>query len=234
MSHGHDDFGEDEPVRGLPERLPEGERILWQGAPDWRSLAFSAFHVGGVIAYFALLMTARAVIKIQETGNVLFSVMSGLSLLPLLVASAGVLAFLAWLTSRATVYTITNCRVVMRVGIALPKAINIPFRVIASAALSERSGGRGDIPLKLKGTQRMGYVILWPHVRPWRLQEPEPMLRSVPDARAVAALLADALVKWTAEFVTEDSRALNTGMMMQEGAASQVAEQMPANAVMAA
>jgi len=28
-----------EPVPGLPQRLPQGERILWQGAPDWQTLA---------------------------------------------------------------------------------------------------------------------------------------------------------------------------------------------------
>jgi hypothetical protein len=34
----HDDF-KFEPIRGLPEQLPEGEHILWQGAPDPRVLA---------------------------------------------------------------------------------------------------------------------------------------------------------------------------------------------------
>jgi hypothetical protein len=32
MPHDHDDF-QTEPVRGLPENLPEGEHILWQGHP---------------------------------------------------------------------------------------------------------------------------------------------------------------------------------------------------------
>ena len=39
--------------RGLPERLPEGERLLWQGAPDWRRLALHVFHVRGLALYFA-------------------------------------------------------------------------------------------------------------------------------------------------------------------------------------
>ena len=29
----HDDFDQ-EPIRGLPEMLPEGETILWHGAPN--------------------------------------------------------------------------------------------------------------------------------------------------------------------------------------------------------
>ena len=44
-----------EPVPGLPERLPEGETILWQGAPMAQSFARYAFHIRAVAAYFALL-----------------------------------------------------------------------------------------------------------------------------------------------------------------------------------
>ena len=32
-----------EPVHGLPEKLPAGEKILWQGSPDWKTLANEAF-----------------------------------------------------------------------------------------------------------------------------------------------------------------------------------------------
>ncbi|MEO0946437.1 MAG: PH domain-containing protein, partial [Pseudomonadota bacterium] len=38
----HDDFAT-EPVRGLPERPPEGEEILWQGQPSAWALTRSAF-----------------------------------------------------------------------------------------------------------------------------------------------------------------------------------------------
>jgi len=46
MSKGHDDFA-GEPVRGLPEKLPAGERILWQGMPDWHPLIGSRAIVCG-------------------------------------------------------------------------------------------------------------------------------------------------------------------------------------------
>ena len=42
--------------RGLPERLPDGERLLWQGAPDWRALARQAFHVRGLAIYFGAIV----------------------------------------------------------------------------------------------------------------------------------------------------------------------------------
>ena len=40
---------------------------------------------------------------------------------------------------------------------------------------------------------KVAYLLLWPHARPWRLSKPEPMLRAVPDAARVAAILARAL-----------------------------------------
>jgi len=43
VSH-HDDFAFD-PVKGLPEHLPQGEVMLWQGSPHWQSLALRAFHI---------------------------------------------------------------------------------------------------------------------------------------------------------------------------------------------
>ena len=45
-----------EPIPGLPEELPEGERILWRGGPDWKSLAMHVFHVRAVAIYFALIL----------------------------------------------------------------------------------------------------------------------------------------------------------------------------------
>jgi len=40
----HDDFNF-EPIKGLPEKLPEDEHILWQGAPDPRRLAREALGI---------------------------------------------------------------------------------------------------------------------------------------------------------------------------------------------
>jgi hypothetical protein len=36
---------ENEPVRGLPETLPPGETLLWQGEPDWLSMARRTFRL---------------------------------------------------------------------------------------------------------------------------------------------------------------------------------------------
>ena len=60
MSQHHDDF-EIEPVEGLPETPPEGERILWQGRPDWWALSVESLSLKWVAGYFVLLMMWRFV-----------------------------------------------------------------------------------------------------------------------------------------------------------------------------
>ena len=90
-------------------------------------------------------------------------------------------------------YTITNRRVVMRIGVVLEITFNFPFRVIESAGLRAYPDGTGDIPLTLTGDDKVAYLHLWPHARPWRAARPEPMLRSVPDAARVADILSRAL-----------------------------------------
>jgi len=182
-----------EPIPGLPEELPEGEHILWRGAPDWKAFALHVFHVRAVAIYFAALILWRLVAGFSDGTPAGEVIVYAASLAPVGVAALGLLALLAWLFARSTIYTITNERVVIRAGVALPKATNIPFAVIGSAALHTRKNGTGDIPLALTGSGRAAYFYLWPHARPWRFNHAQPMLRGVPDAARVAEILAAAL-----------------------------------------
>jgi len=111
---------------------------------------------------------------------------------PLAVIGLVTLWALAYFTARTTVYTVTNKRVVMRLGIVLTVSFNLPFSQIASADVRMLQNGFGDITLALKGADRIGWVHLWPSVRPWRIAKPEPTLRAVPDVEMVAAQLRDA------------------------------------------
>jgi Bacterial PH domain len=183
---------ETEPVRGLPERLPAGETILWQGSPVAWLLARRAFHIGNLAIYFAVLEIwhiARLPLGAdywERTGlSTLWMTGMGVAAILLLIA-------LAWLISRTTVYTITSQRLVIRFGVALPMTINLPFAAIDSAGLRVYGGG-GDILMSLVSGQHISFPVLWPHVRPWRLRRAEPMLRSVPQAARVARILAQAL-----------------------------------------
>jgi hypothetical protein len=182
-----------EPIRGLPAELPEGETILWQGAPSWIRLAEQAFHVRAVAAYFAVMFAWRTATAVMQGQAPLQAFKSVASVAPIALVAVGILAFLAWLNSRTTVYTITNRRVVMRFGAAIPKAINIPFGIIEGAALKPLSQGGGDLALSLRAPNKIAFLHLWPHARPWRMGSPQPTLRAICDARAVADILAGAM-----------------------------------------
>jgi len=119
--------------------------------------------------------------------------LGALWLTPFVLGTVGIPAVLAWLFSRTTVYTIASRRVVLRSGVALPMTLNIPFRLVESAALRTYRDGTGGILLALAGPDRISYLHLWPNARPWRAARPEPMLRAVPDAARVAEILAQAL-----------------------------------------
>ena len=197
-SHGHrhappgQHEHEFEPVPGLPEPLPAHERLLWQGGPDWRRVAVEAYHVRKLAIYFGAILLARAGFVLADGGGAAKALIATLWLLPLVAFALGTLLALAWMTGRTAVYTITSRRVVMRIGIVLTVTFNIPFKRIAGAGLRVTHADVGDIPLQLAAGERIGWLHLWPHCRPWRLGRPEPMLRAVPQAQKVAAILAAA------------------------------------------
>ncbi|MEO8060468.1 MAG: photosynthetic complex putative assembly protein PuhB [Burkholderiales bacterium] len=178
---------------GLPEPLPRGERLLWQGSPDWRVLAREAMHTRMLAVYFALLLAARAANAGSNGGSLLDAGVAVLWLLPLAVTAIAVLSLLAWLIARTSVYTITDKRVVMRIGVVLNITFNLPHSQIVSAGLRTNPDGSGDLTLLLNDADRIAYVHLWPHARPWHLKRTEPMLRALPQVSAVAALLSAAL-----------------------------------------
>ena len=184
---------ENEPVWGLPERPPEGEQILWQGKPDWRSLARRALHLPLLAGYFALLLGIHALTAMLNGVPPLAAVMHALWFAPFALAALVLVLVIAWFAARSTAYTITNRRLVMRLGVALPITANLPFKVIQSADVTVHADGSGDISLSLIATQKISYLFFWPHVRPWHYRRAQPTLRSIPEAAAVAQLLSRAL-----------------------------------------
>ena len=189
-SHGHEH--ELEPQYGLPERLPAGENILWQGSPEFRAMALRVFHVRKVALYFAALLLLRASLVLADGGSGVDALFALAWPLPLAVTALAALTALAWMTARTAVYTLTDKRVVMRIGIVLTLTFNIPLRTLKAAALRRGADSVGDIVIELAGPDQIAFLHLWPHVRPWRVARPEPMLRTVANAPQVAALLAKA------------------------------------------
>ena len=191
-----------EPIQGLPDKLPEGERVLWQGSPDWKALAVNAMHVRAIAIYFAIL----AIWRLIETNHDGVPLLEAAWLVGLLVglgvAAIALLAGYAWLVQQTTIYTITDRRVVMRFGVALPMTINLPFAKVDAAAFRQHRRDIGDITLALRDDKRPLYFVMWPHVRPWRIFTPEPMIRCVADGHHAAELLSAALAQYVGQAET--------------------------------
>jgi hypothetical protein len=182
-----------EPVPGLPEELPEGETLLWQGAPNWKTIALKALHIRGMAIYFALLLTWYAASKLND-GEPPYAVIESAARLAMLALIAlALIGIYAWASAKTTLYTVTSRRAVIRAGVALPMVLNLPFAKIDSVDLKTNADGSGDIALTLAASERVAYLMLWPHAQPWRLARARPMLRGLPQVSAAAQILGRAL-----------------------------------------
>lgn len=186
---------DDEPLLGLPERLPNGERLLWQGSPNFASVARRVFHVNKIIIWFVCIALWQILSRHHATG--LWS-SDGLAALAISMCSAvALLALLAWFTARATVYTLTSQRVTLRIGIAIPITMNLPFNKISAADVSDFGNDRGNIALQTVDGARVSYWLLWPHARPWRWLAPQPMLLCVDDLGKATDILTAAVADYS-------------------------------------
>lgn len=186
----HDDF-KFEPVRGLPEALPKGEHILWQGSPNPLQLAKDALALKWVIGYFTLLAFWRVIVS---SNDVPFGTALGHGI-PFLIGgfiACLILIGIATVQARSTVYTLTNKRVAMRIGAAMTMTLNLPYVCIGNANASVHKSGIGTIAFELTGQTRLSYLMTWPHVRPWYMAKTQPAFRAISDAASVAQIFAEA------------------------------------------
>ncbi len=180
-------------AHGLPEDLPQDERLLWQGHPDWKNLAVSAFHVRKVMIYFVALAALQGVGRLADGASALMALQPLLWFVPMGLLATALLACVAWLSARTTTYTLTSKRAVLKIGMALPVTFNVPFKQIDGAAISHTGGGHGDIYFRFGGKDRIAYLMLWPHARRWHFSKPEAAFRAIPNVDHVAQLAAAAL-----------------------------------------
>ncbi|MFW5835218.1 MAG: photosynthetic complex putative assembly protein PuhB, partial [Pseudomonadota bacterium] len=111
---------ENEPIPGLPEHLPAGERILWQGAPDWRALARRTFHVWKITLYCAIIVAWNAFAAVQGGATLGEATIHTLWISPLPLSAIIILLVLSYAYAKSTIYTVTTRRLVVRSGVALP------------------------------------------------------------------------------------------------------------------
>ena len=184
-----------ETTPGLPHDLPPGEHILWQGRPEWRALARNTFKLRWLAGYFATFLAAKLFASLRPGGTVTtFWGVVG----PIAAAGGclGVLSLMAWMNARATVYTLTTRRIVMRVGVAFPTSWNFPFTRLAAADVTVRKEGDGDVVLTVKEPDRVAWLHLWPHTHPWQFARTRPTLRAIAEPARVANLLGRAMQSW--------------------------------------
>mgnify|MGYP001800257147 CR=1 FL=1 len=186
----HDDF-KFEPIPGLPEALPEGEEILWQGRPGTWRLAREAWKLNWVLGYFAGLTVWRSGVS-STTVPLGEAMLHGVPFVVAGVLATLIILALAAVQARSTIYTLTNKRVAMRIGAALTMTLNLPYVCIANADVQKRRDGYGTLSFELMGDTRLSYLMSWPHTRPWRFAKTQPALRAIPDVARVAAIFAEA------------------------------------------
>ncbi len=166
------------------------ERVLWKGRPQTALLARTAFHARKAGLYMGALVVIALMLG-KPDAAIVAAVLG--------VALTAILHVLAWASARSTLYILTDERLIMRIGTAIETRVNIPLKQITAAHLAPVGGrGYGDIAFELAGERLLGTVLLWPHVRPWHYAMPQPMLRAVPDAAALAQTIAEARMRFGA------------------------------------
>lgn len=184
---------DEEAELGMPEPLPDDESIVWQGAPTFRAVAIHMVHLRKVALYFAALLLVRLLWLLGSGQTLMGDLPAILGLSVLAMVSLTILAAFAWMIAGTTLYTITTRRVIMRIGIALTMTLNLPFERLQAADVRVHRDGSGDVFMRVHNDKRMGYIVLWPHLRTFRLASPEPALRAIPDAEVVAGIFAEAV-----------------------------------------
>ncbi len=170
------------------------ETVIWEGQPGWRSAAFRIWHVRLVVAWFAFLAIDGAVRLWGDPRTSADALLHGEAhLVAIGVLVVTLLVVLAAQTARTTRYTITDRRVIMRIGIGLRAKLVIPFGAIAHVGVRIHPDQTGDLALRLIPGQSVMYPKLWPHARPWRFLRAEPMLRCIPQPGVAGTILCRAI-----------------------------------------
>ena len=167
--------------------------MLWTGRPDARVMARRVLRVRVLAAYFAAFGAAAFTLAAARGDGLTAALRDGLGIVPAAALALALIGGFAALVARTTTYAITDRRVVMRFGIAIPVTLNLPFAAISAADMKARSDGTGEIALALTDPRRVLYATLWPHARPRRLSRPQPALRGLADVATPARILAEAL-----------------------------------------
>ena len=174
--------------------LAPDEVSLWRGRPLYRRVAFDVLHARGIGAYFIGLLALDAYQAWAKRIPLWPAIHNSVPLVLIIALASGLLLGAAWLIMLTTRYEVTNHRVILKYGMALPATLSLPYGQIVQASVAVNGDHSGDIALVLKDGNHMAYFKLWPLARAWHLSHPEPMLRGVPRAGFIGSLLTRAIV----------------------------------------
>lgn len=175
-------------VNGFDLLLRPGESVLWTGAPDLRTWLRRSWTLKALWVWIGAILLVSLLTGGAGASGPQLAWMGVVAL----VGTASIVLTDLWIC-RTTRYLITDRRVAMRMGLALPGTANIPLDALDGASVRRFGDGSGDIALKPDGPLGVGYFILWPHTRPWRVNHPEPTLRALPNVEEVAELLRETI-----------------------------------------
>ena len=168
-------------------------RVFWQGAPTVSGTFWQILRGRWVALYLLVLLVYRTASAMAAGGGIAELTGAVASVAVLAMILGALLYVLARLLAGASHYSITGSHLVIRLGVALPMTVSLPLGVIDRADLVRHRDGSGDIVLTLNHEQRAGYIVMWPHVRPFGFLRVRPMLRALTDVDAAADALADAI-----------------------------------------
>ncbi len=153
---------------GEVSRLPAGERVLWTGAPDQRSLARYFLRERWVLAFVGVSFALGATEALQHSDGAVPRLV-GVATLSAIMALIAVVSirFFAWRLAKSSKYVITDKRVYFNIGIVMRADANIPYSSVEGVDLMRRPDGSADLMVTLTGAQEIPWLLLFPHMT-WR------------------------------------------------------------------
>ena len=184
---------------GEVRRLPAGERVLWEGAPDRRALARHLLRERWLLAFVAFSFALGAAEALQHTDGAAARLV-GVATLSAGMAIIAIVAvrFFAWQLARTSKYVITDRRLYFNIGIVLRADANVPFSSLEGVDLLRHRDGSADLMVTLRDTQEIPWLLLFPHMS-WKggAKRGRPTFRGLRDAQAASDALVGALQAYT-------------------------------------
>jgi membrane protein YdbS with pleckstrin-like domain len=153
---------------GEVSRLPDGERVLWTGAPDRRALARWFLRERWIMLFVLISFAIGAADALQHTDGAVPRLL-GVATLSAVLALVAIVSVrvLAWQIARSSKYVITDRRVYFNIGIVMRADANIPYTSVETIDLRRRPDGSADLMVTLRDEQEIPWLLLFPHMT-WR------------------------------------------------------------------